>query len=138
MVITEKFKKEDLENEDFIKKILNLINEDDTYILTIKKYYKNRTISQNKLYWLWLTFIEKETGNDKNDLHEFFKKQFLGSKFINVFGTEIETIQSTSKLNKLEFIEYLDKIHLFVLENLNIDLPYSTDSNFDIFYIENV
>ena len=45
--------------------------------------------------------------------------------------------QSTAKLNKIEFMEYLDKIHLFVLENLNINLPYSSDENFEIFYLEN-
>ena len=131
------FTKEELKNGNLLKKILDTLNENDKYILMIKKYYKNRTLSQNRLYWLWLNYLEKETGNDKNDLHEFFKMKFLEIKTTNIFGNEMKIYQSTAKLNKIEFMEYLDKIHLFVLENLNINLPYSSDENFEIFYLEN-
>ena len=131
------FTKEDLKNGNLLKKILDTLNENDKYILMIKKYYKNRTLSQNRLYWLWLNYLEKETGNDKNDLHEFFKMKFLEIKTTNIFDNEMKIYQSTAKLNKIEFMEYLDKIHLFVLENLNINLPYSSDENFEIFYLEN-
>ena len=35
-----------------------------------------RSLPQNRLYWLWLTAISQKTGNEKDDLHEFFAKKF--------------------------------------------------------------
>src|SRR5665811_2051765 len=46
-------------------------------IIEIKKRAKKRTIDQNSLYWLWLTCIEKETGNDKNEFHLLYRANFL-------------------------------------------------------------
>ena len=62
--------------------------------LDIKKVYTveiterriKRTISQNGLYWLWLTCISHETGNDKDDLHEYFKKKYLEPVDSRLFG----------------------------------------------------
>lgn len=69
-----------------------------------------RSQSQNNYYWLYLGIIERETGNDSNDLHEYFKRIFLPPKFINVMGKELKVPSSTSKLNKIQFGEYLEKI----------------------------
>ena len=69
-----------------------------------------RSSRQNSYYWLYLGVIEAETGNDANDLHEYFKRIFLKPKFITVMGEEIKVPKSTKDLNKVEFGEYLDKI----------------------------
>ncbi len=76
----------------------------------IAKQVSTRTLSQNKLYWLYLEQIELETGNNGNDLHELFKRTLLKPKFITVLGQEIKIPMSTTELNKMEFIDYLDKI----------------------------
>jgi hypothetical protein len=54
--------------------------------------------------------IEAETGNNANDLHEYFKRVFLTPRFIKVMGKEIKIPRSTTDLNKAEFFDYLDKI----------------------------
>ena len=41
-----------------------------TYTVEITEKKPVRTVSQHKLYWLWLTCLSFETGNDKDDLHE--------------------------------------------------------------------
>lgn len=69
-----------------------------------------RTMSQNRLYWLYLGVIERETGQEAKELHEFFKREFLVPKFIKVMGKEIEIYPSTTTMKKLEFSEYLEKI----------------------------
>jgi hypothetical protein len=83
-------------------------------ILRIEPEINTRSMSQNKLYWLYLEVIERETGNNANDLHELFKRKFLPAKFIKVRikgkETEIKIPSSTTELNKLEFVDYMDKI----------------------------
>jgi hypothetical protein len=69
-----------------------------------------RTNQQNRYYHLYLQVIERETGNNAEDLHEYFKRTLLPPKFITVLGNEIRIPRSTTELNKIEFGEYLDKI----------------------------
>lgn len=80
----------------------------------IQKPTDNRTNQQNNYYWLYLGIIAAETGNIEEELHEFFKKQFLPRKFAVIKGKgsdhEVEMIKSTTKLSKIEFGDYLDKI----------------------------
>ena len=73
-----------------------------------------RTTLQNNYYWLYLSIIELETGNNANDLHEYFKRKFLLPVFISItikgVKKEVKIPRTTTKLNKIEFGEYLDKI----------------------------
>ena len=73
-----------------------------------------RSLSQNALYWVYLTKIELETGNSSNALHEFFKSACLPKRLIKIKGKkqehEIETVGSTTGLNKSDFAEYMMKI----------------------------
>lgn len=94
-------------------------------ILRIEPQVTTRTMSQNKYYWLYLEVIERETGNNANDLHEYFKREFLPPKFIKIRinGKEVERKipASTTELNKIEFGDYLDKISA----ETNIAIPDS-------------
>jgi hypothetical protein len=84
--------------------------EHDKVKITIKKEELSRSKNQNAFYWLYLGIIEQETGNEANDLHEFLKRTLLAPVFISVLGKEIKIPRSTSKLNKIEFGVYLEKI----------------------------
>jgi hypothetical protein len=79
-------------------------------ILKIEPEISTRTLSQNKLYWKYLGIIEMETGNNANDLHEYFRRVFLIPKIIKVMGKEVKIPTSTTELKKNEFSDYLDKI----------------------------
>jgi hypothetical protein len=98
-----------------------------------KKRWK-RSISQNNLYWLWLTCIEQETGNDRHDLHEFFKAKFLGFEEITVLDHLVTRVVSTTQKNTLQFKEYLDKIQLFASVELGIELPDPESKYWNEFY----
>lgn len=78
--------------------------------LKIEKQISTRSLNQNQLYWLFLGVIERETGNNANELHEYFRRTLLAPKFIKVLGKEIKIPKSTTELSKLEFADYLDKI----------------------------
>lgn len=82
--------------------------------LRIEPQVLTRTLNQNSLYHLYLDVIERETGNNHNDLHEFFKREFLPPRIIKVriAGKESERKipASTTDLNKTDFADYMDKI----------------------------
>ena len=89
--------------KDFLK-----VNEGRT--LTIELEKKGRSRSQNSYYWVYLGVIARETGDNADDLHEFFKRKLLPPKFIKVRNEEIKIPASTTELNKADFGEYMEKI----------------------------
>ena len=80
----------------------------------IEKPKQIRTLKQNALYWLFLELVERETGNDAQDLHAFFSKRLLPNKIVKIHGKkgehDFERVKSTTELSKNEFTEYMDKI----------------------------
>lgn len=69
-----------------------------------------RSKSQNSFYWLYLKAIERETGQDSKECHEYFRRSLLPPVYKTIFGKEIRLPNSTTHLTKLEFGEYLEKI----------------------------
>ena len=72
-----------------------------------------RTPRQNALLWAYYTIISKETGDDTNSLHEFFKRKFIPPEIIEVsyHGKCIEIAGSTTNLTKHAFNNYLLNIY---------------------------
>ena len=109
--------------------------------LDIKKLYTvevlekkaNRSISQNSLYWLWLTCIEHETGQDRNELHDLFKDMFILPVEVEVLGRKIIRHTTTDK-DTLQFKLYLDKIQILASTELGIKLPDPADQYWQEFY----
>lgn len=74
-----------------------------------------RSLSQNSYYWVFVTIIARETGNNEDELHEFFKQKFLPMKKIVLRGKDttehvFTRLTSTTELNKVDFGDYLTKI----------------------------
>lgn len=79
--------------------------------------------NQNALYWKWLQIIADETGHDKDELHEAFKRNFIGvDDGIDIFGNLYLRPKSSAKLKKREFHEYMVKVEIYA-NSLNIVLP---------------
>lgn len=98
----------------------------------IKQVNEKRTLSQNNLYWLWLTCIEKETGNNKEYLHAYFKEQYLNKKKVVVFGKDIEVEESTKEKDTAEFSNYMNKIQAEMADE-GIILPLPEDQYYQEF-----
>ena len=107
------------------KQAIEIINQIKKFPVDIKitRYTKTRSVSQNRLYWLYLKIIESETGNFKDDMHDFFKSKFLKSEINIYFGENFVKSGSTKELNTKEFTEYLDKIKLYVSEYVELPDP---------------
>jgi hypothetical protein len=104
-----------------------------TYTVDITEKKVRRTISQNSLYWLWLTCISVETGQDREDLHYYFKHKFLTPEKVLIFG-EYQDRFSTTSLNTVQFKYLLDHIQAFASVELSITLPDPDDKKFEDFY----
>ncbi len=50
------------------------------------------------------------TGENADDLHQYFKRKLLPPVFKKIRGEEIKLPASTTDLDKIAFGEYLDKI----------------------------
>lgn len=103
------------------------------YTVTITQRKARRSLNQNALMWLWLTCIESETGNERNHLHDFFKRKWIQPKKVVIFGEE-QIKYSTADLSTLQFSEYLDKLQAFAASELAIKLPDPADKHWDEFY----
>ncbi|MDD3038868.1 hypothetical protein [Bacteroides sp.] len=106
-----------------------------TYNLSINKKVEPRSISQNALMWLWFTCIERETGTDKIDVHDFYCKKFLRRRmYIN--GLEDVVVGSTSKLNTMQMKTFLDKVQADAATEFGINLPLPADQYYNDFINE--
>ena len=115
-----------------IEYIDSLFAKDKRVTIVITK--EKRTLDQNRLYWSWLSCIAKETGNEKEDLHEYFIYKYLNPELCQVFEKMIYKRLSTTQLDTKQFAKYLSKIQVFANTELAIELPNPEDRKFEEFY----
>jgi hypothetical protein len=106
------------------------------YTVKVAKKAEIRTLSQNRLYYLWLNCISDETGNDVEDLHEYFKLKFIGVRSRIIYGENVVKAYSTTDLNTEQFKEYLDNVQRWANVEQGIILPNPEDKYWEQFYNE--
>ena len=84
------------------------------------KWGKIRSGSQNNFYWAYLTFLFSDCDlkaeySTVDELHEMLKATFLSTRVFHE-GMEFIKVGSTTKLGKLEFGEYINKIDQAMVE----------------------
>ena len=92
------------------------------WLFSCEEQKEIRTIPQNKLYRLWLTCISQETGNEVEDLHDYYKERYLEPEIREVFGVTHKR-WTTTNLNTVQFSNYLGKIQIQANTELSIKLP---------------
>jgi hypothetical protein len=107
------------------------------YTVEVKVKREKRSVSQNRLYFLWLTCLMEETGSSKEDLHEFFKQHVLESEEKYLFNDKysVTICRSTTSLDTKEMHYYLERIRQFAHVELGIGLPNPDDLGWEDFYI---
>ena len=50
---------------------------DGSYTVEIRKTREQRRLAQNRLYWLWLGYIARQTGHSRQWLHHRLRRAFL-------------------------------------------------------------
>ena len=128
-----KFKVSSKADKQAVLAYLDKIVEGKAYDVTIVRHKERRTVDQNRLLWLWINCISDETGQDKNDLHEYFKQKYLGFDTRTMFGVQVYKSVSTSSLDTKQFTQYLEHIRSFASTELGIELPNPEDQYWDQF-----
>lgn len=133
-IIIIKQKGEIIYKDRLIKRLDNSLNilPNGEHVLTIKKVVKQRSFPQNRLMWLWFTCIEKETGTDKNDVHDYYCSLFLQRR-TSINNNERVVSGGTSKLSTIQFKDFLDKIQADVASEFGIRLPNPDDQSWEAF-----
>ncbi len=127
------------------------INEGKPLRVVIDQKQDDRTVAQNRLYWLQLGQVSKATGNSTDRLHFAFKRMFLARilarddqgyaemckavkelkkqqhPMYQTIAREVTKLTSTTVLNTKQFSEYLQMIEDYVLAKLNIVLMWPDD-----------
>jgi hypothetical protein len=117
-----------------VKSYIDKLPDGKTFTVEVSARKETRSLNQNRLYWLWLTCIEQETGNDREILHHEFGMMFLPKKTGTMNGKTIELPVSTSTMNSDQFKQYLNKVQIFASAELGIVLPDPNDLIFESFY----
>lgn len=94
----------------------------------------SRTLSQNALYWQWLTvmaahFTERGHRLTKGDAHDLMRHKFLGHETKTVGQTEITKLRSTTELDKGEMTDYMTQIDNWCVDHGCL-LPKPEDSEY--------
>jgi len=80
---------------------------------------RNRTTEQNSLYWVLLQnlseqYVDEGKTFSADTWHEYFKQQYLPKDYVELpDGNVKEKERTTTKLNKAEFSEYIEKVQAF-------------------------
>lgn len=98
---------------------------------------EKRTIGQNRYYWALMQIIASEVGEDRMEIHKFFKAKYLGTELLEVGGFTQRVEGSTTDLDTKNMADYIEKIHQFALEFWNIELPRPNTVPMEV-YIESM
>lgn len=95
----------------------NYLLEWKTYV--VSEYNPPKNYEQLKLYWALLTLVERESGNDKDDMHELMKLKYNRKRIkSNLWGKKSWKYVggSTKELNRKQFSEYFSHVERFFAE----------------------
>ena len=105
--------------------------------VTVRIERKRATRSQqaNAYYWVAvIAALEEHTGMDPDDLHLYLKARFLPKTLAIANGNgeivdEFVMGGSTTKLDILQFHDYIQRIKQWALDSLGVLIPEPTDAN---------
>ena len=101
---------------------LQSFNIDEPLQVEIKPYKPKRKLSQNNLYWSWLTtlakhFSKKAPPYHAEQMHDLMRHKFLGYENQIIGSTEIKgQLISTASLESPAMSEYMTKIEAWAAD----------------------
>lgn len=98
-------------------------------VVRIEKAHAIRSLESNALYWAGFVHpLSEFTGYTPSEIHAYLKKRFLPNQHMMITNAKGEIVDesdiepTTTKLNKVEFSDYLRDIKIWALEDLGLEL----------------
>lgn len=114
--------------QEAINYILGL--EGNKWEVVIQEHKRKRSLSQNRLMWMWIPYLAKNFGYSDDEMHEELKYAFIGEQsYTNRKGIKRVRPKSTTDLKTKEMAEYLTKIEILA-NNHDVILPIPHDYGF--------
>ena len=119
----------------FVAELTKLLtnNPNSAYRITVKQWRESRSLSQNALYWKWMTELSKQAKVNGKVFSaevwaEFFKKYYCPDKLIDMPLGEPVTVKSTTKLDAGEMHYYLSCIQAWCMtEGFILTVPSDSE-----------
>jgi hypothetical protein len=93
----------------------------------IQKWQQTRSLRANAYLWVVYGYIAKDQEMSAEDVHEFMKAKFLGTKTLAIGHEgaleEQTVVGSTAVLKVQEFCDYVAKVKQFAAEWLGLIVP---------------
>jgi len=95
--------------------------------LTVAKVTKSRSGNQNRYYWgVVIDLLSKETGYEREEMHEAMKMQFLKKND----ETRFAIAKSSSSLSTAEFEDYMAQIRRWASQYLGLYIATPNEVDF--------
>jgi len=87
--------------------------------VTVGQYRKSRSVQQNRALWgIAYKALSESTGNDAEDLHQYFLIEYHGSEVIEVMGQKRKVpLKRSSTMTTSEFSDFYQFIQRRAAEN---------------------
>lgn len=88
------------------------------YRIIIEPQAQMHSVPQRKLFFMWLSYLSRETGNSKTALYRYYCKRFL-----------TEDMPSVSQMSNLQLSQFMLEVQSDVASELGISLPVPEDGD---------
>ena len=108
-----------------IATFLSALDPEKGWELIVRPFKNTRSGKQNRALWgLAYKILAEETGNDPEDLHEYFLGEWGGWEVLDVMGQKRRVPKRrSSKLNTAEFAAFFDFIQKRSASTVGIYIP---------------
>lgn len=132
----------DIPNPTFWQGELSRFEPGTAVVVSVKKWYKKRSIRQNAVLHWYINEIADETGMAADTIKEVLRHKFLSVDAVDrkgevmadkESGEVLKVYRSTTELTTFEFMEFTEQIRLWANDFLNLNLPLpneETELNF--------
>lgn len=115
-----------------LERALSDFNPGSKVVMVLKSYYRDRDLSQNNVFYAYVTHIANSTGMSRTEVENELKNKYgIKTAKIDIHknqvydekGNSVFINKSLSKYNVAEMSEFLDKIYGGMKDDFSIELP---------------
>lgn len=116
--------------ESCFKRITDYVKgKEDWFVVEIHKAKQVRSLRQNAYYWgVVVAIVADHTGYTPDESHQELARMFLGYE-----NNGKSFVRSTSKLNTVEFEQYMDKCRAWAMAEMSVHIPLPNEVTEEVY-----